>query len=162
MLKVKSEVNESENPMENIEVIEGEIFRDHRGQISSLNSFHFEGIKRCYIIHHPDVTVIRGWHAHREERKWFYCVKGRFSVALVKIDDWDHPNPNLSAETFLLTENDSKLVCVPKGYANCLKAHDKDSIMLVLSDKTLDEALEDSWRYDNGLWVIWDNIENKL
>ncbi len=148
--------------MENIQVIQGEIFRDTRGVISSLNSFHFEGVKRCYIIHHPDSNVIRGWHAHQNERKWFYCIKGRFSVALVKIDNWANPSKDLKAECYLLSENDSKIVCVPKGFANCLKAHDQDSVMLVLSDKILEEALEDSWRYDNSMWVDWDNIEKNL
>lgn len=148
--------------MEKIEVIDGEIFRDYRGQISSLNSFHFNDVRRCYIIHHPDISVIRGWHAHQDERKWFYCVKGTFSVALVKIDDWENPDRDLSAEIFTLSEKDSKLVCVPKGYANCLKAHEKDSVMLVLSDKTLGEASGDSWRYDKNMWVNWDNIEKNL
>ncbi len=148
--------------MAGINVIEGEIFKDYRGQISSLNTFHFDGVKRCYIIHHPDASIIRGWHAHQYERKWFYCIKGRFSVALVKIDDWNNPSPNLKAEIHNLSEKDSKLVCVPKGYGNCLKAQDDDSIMLVLSDKTLEEALSDSWRYDNRLWVDWDNIEENL
>lgn len=148
--------------MENIQVIQGEIFRDHRGVISSLNSFHFDGVKRCYLIHHPDTAVIRGWHAHQNERKWFYCVKGRFSVALVKIDDWDNPSQELKADIHLLSENDSRIVCVPKGYANCLKAHDKDSIMLVLSDKILEDALGDSWRYDKNMWVNWDSIEKNL
>lgn len=148
--------------MDEVKVIDGEIFKDFRGQISSLNSFHFDGVRRGYIIHHPDSSVIRGWHAHQDERKWFYCVKGRFSVALVKIDNWVNPNKNLKAEIHRLTETDSKLVCVPKGYANCLKAHDDDSIMLVLSDKILEDALNDSWRYDNRLWVDWDNIEKDL
>lgn len=148
--------------MEEVKIIEGEIFRDHRGQISSLNSFHFEGVKRTYIIHHPDSSVVRGWHAHQYERKWFYCIKGRFSVALVKIDNWDKPDPDLKAEIHQLSDADSKLVCVPKGYANCLKAHDNDSIMLVLSDKVLEDAINDSWRYDKELWVDWENIEKNL
>lgn len=141
--------------MEEVKVIEGEIFKDKRGQISSLNTFHFEGVKRCYIIHHPDASIIRGWHAHKDERKWFYCIKGRFSVALVKIDNWDNPSSDLKAEIHYLSDKDSKLVCVPKGYGNCLKAWSPDSIMLVLSDKTLDDALGDSWRYQASMWVDW-------
>lgn len=143
--------------MDGIHVIEGEIFRDYRGQISSLNSFHFDGVRRTYIIHHPDISVIRGWHAHKHERKWFYCVKGKFSVALVKVDEWNSPSPDLSAEIHHLSEKDSRLVCVPGGYANCLKAWSPDSIMLVLSDKTLEEAKDDSWRYDTSMWVDWNN-----
>lgn len=145
--------------MDVIKVIEGEIFRDYRGQISSINSFQFEGIKRSYIIHHPDVAVVRGWHGHQFERKWFYCLKGLFSVALVKIDNWEKPSNDLKPEIFHLSDNVSQLVCVPAGYANCLKAYTPGSIMLVLSDKTLDEAKDDSWRYDKDLWVDWNNIK---
>lgn len=141
--------------MSGIKVIQGEIFRDERGQISSLNEFHFDGVRRTYIIHHPDSSVVRGWHAHQHERKWFYCIKGKFSVALVKIDNWDSPSANLKAEVFHLDADDSKIVCVPAGYANCLKAMEDDSIMQVFSDKTLKEALGDSWRYDKELWHKW-------
>ena len=144
--------------MSEIKVIEGEIFRDHRGQISSLNNFHFEGVKRAYIIHHPDISVIRGWHAHQFERKWFYCLKGKFSVALVKIDNWKNPSTTLEPEVFHLNEDKSRLVCVPAGYANCLKALTPNAVMLVLSDKTLEEAADDSWRYDKSMWVDWSKL----
>jgi dTDP-4-dehydrorhamnose 3,5-epimerase len=144
--------------MSEIKVIKGEIFKDNRGQISSLNNFHFEDVKRTYIIHHPDISVIRGWHAHQHERKWFYCVKGKFSVALVKIDNWKKPSEDLKPEIFHLSDEESQLVCVPAGYANCLKAHTPDAIMMVLSDVPLPEAYSDSWRYDSNLWVDWSNI----
>lgn len=148
--------------MDGVTVIEGEIFRDHRGQISSLNSFHFTGVKRAYFIHHPDVSVIRGWHAHQHERKWFYCLSGQFSVALVKIDHWEHPSKSLKAEIYHLDESNGRLICVPEGYANCLKAHTPNAIMLVLSDKTLEEAAHDSWRYDKNLWVNWEKFNQEL
>ena len=144
--------------MSEIKIIEGEIFQDYRGQISSLNNFRFEGVRRAYIIHHPDVSVVRGWHAHQHERKWFYCLCGKFSVALVKIDDWENPDPALTAEIFHLDECTSRLVCVPAGYANCLKATTSNAIMLVLSDKTLEEAADDSWRYDKSMWVDWSKM----
>ena len=84
--------------MSDIKVIDGEIFRDARGQISSLNSLEFEGIERCYFIHHPDISVVRGWHGHQFEKKWFYCVKGSFTLAFVKPDNWENPSTNLEAE----------------------------------------------------------------
>lgn len=146
--------------MNEIKKITGEIYFDERGQINSLNSFHFEGVKRGYFIFHPDVTVIRGWHAHQHERKWFYCIQGRFSVALIKIDNWENPSHELKPEIFHLNYKNSELICVPAGYANCLKAWDKDSVMLVLSDKTLEEAVHDSWRYDKNLWVNWNKEHN--
>ena len=141
--------------MAEIKVIEGEVFDDYRGRIRSLNEFHFDGVKRCYVIEHPDTSIVRGWHGHKHEKKWFYCVRGEFDLACVKIDDWENPSPNLVPEIFHLTADESRLVCVPEGYANCLKTDVKDSAILVFSGKILEEALLDSWRYDNTLWVDW-------
>lgn len=141
--------------MSEVKIIEGEIFTDYRGQISSINSFRFEGVKRSYIIHHPDVSIIRGWHAHQHERKWFYCIKGGFTLGLVKIDNWEDPSDSLIPEIFNLSENKSQLICVPAGYANCLKAISDNSILLVLSDVPLPKAYEDSWRYNFDKWIDW-------
>jgi dTDP-4-dehydrorhamnose 3,5-epimerase len=141
--------------MSEIKIIEGEIFVDHRGQISSCNDFRFNGVQRFYFIHHPDKEVVRGWHGHRFEKKWFYCVKGAFTLGLVKPDNWEKPSENLAAEIFHLSETKSRVICVPEGYANCLKAKSDGSVLLVLSGKTLPEAYNDSWRYDSALWVDW-------
>ena len=142
--------------MSDITVLKGEEFKDHRGIINSLNNFHFDGIKRAYFIYHPDEKVVRGWHGHQDERKWFYCVKGSFSLAVVKIDDWDNPSDDLKPEIFHLNDKDSKLVCVPVGRANSLKTWEPGSVMMVLSDKILEDALEDSWRYDKNKWIDWE------
>lgn len=147
--------------MSEIRLIEGEIFTDDRGQISSLNNFRFPGVERFYFIHHPDATVIRGWHGHQYEKKWFYAVKGAFRIALVKIDDWENPSPDLQPEIFKLTANQSRILFVPEGYANCIKAESAGSVLLVFSGKILSEAIKDSWRYDRKLWVDWKTLENK-
>ena len=141
--------------MSKIELIQGEIFTDHRGVICSLNNFRFNGVQRIYFIHHPHKEVVRGWHGHQFEKKWFYCVKGSFTLALVELDDWENPSTDLPVELFHLTENDSKIVCVPEGYANCIKAGEDHAVMMVLSGKTVPEAYLDSWRYDCHLWVDW-------
>ena len=145
--------------MADVKIIDGEIFRDERGQISSLNAFRFPGVERFYFIHHPDTSVIRGWHGHQHEKKWFYCVKGAFTVGLVEIDKWESPSPDLKAQKYHLTEQESRIICVPEGYANCIKASIPDSILLVFSGKTLPEAYSDSWRYDNKLWITWSENE---
>ena len=145
--------------MADVKIIDGEIFRDARGQISSLNAFRFPGVERFYFIHHPDTSVIRGWHGHQHEKKWFYCVKGAFTIGLVEIDDWENPSPDLEAQKYHLTEQESKIICVPEGYANCIKASIPGSVLLVFSGKTLPEAYSDSWRYDNNLWITWSENE---
>ena len=145
--------------MADVKVIDGEIFRDERGQISSLNAFRFPGVERFYFIHHPDTSVIRGWHGHKHEKKWFYCVKGAFTVGLVEIDNWESPSPDLKAQKYHLTEQESRIICVPEGFANCIKASIPGSVLLVFSGKTLPEAYSDSWRYDNKLWITWSENE---
>ena len=145
--------------MADVKVIDGEIFRDQRGQISSLNAFRFSGVERFYFIHHPDTSVIRGWHGHQHEKKWFYCVKGAFTIGLVEIDNWENPSPELKAQKYHLTEQESRIICVPEGYANCIKASIPGSILLVFSGKTLPEAYSDSWRYDSKLWITWSENE---
>ncbi len=145
--------------MADVKIIDGEIFRDQRGQISSLNAFRFPGIERFYFIHHPDTSVIRGWHGHQHEKKWFYCVKGAFTIGLVEIDNWENPSPDLKAQKYHLTEQESRIICVPEGYANCIKASIPGSILLVFSGKTLPEAYSDSWRYDSKLWITWSENE---
>jgi len=139
--------------MADVKVIDGEIFRDHRGQISSLNAFRFPGVERFYFIHHPDASVIRGWHGHKYEKKWFYCVKGAFTIGLIEIDNWENPSMDLIPQIYHLTEENSQIICVPEGYANCIKASIPDSILLVFSGKTLPEAYSDSWRYDSSWWM---------
>lgn len=145
--------------MSKIEVLEGEVFQDARGEIRSLNDFRFDGVQRFYLIHHPDTSVIRGWHGHQHEKKWFYCSRGAFTLGFVKIDDWENPSSNLQPEIFRLNDRESRIVCVPEGYANCIKASEPDSTLLVLSGKILSEALSDSWRYDQTLWIDWSKIE---
>lgn len=139
-----------------VTTIKGEIFTDHRGTIMSLNNFHLEGVERTYTIHHPDASVIRGWHGHQHERKWFHCLKGGFTMAFVKIDNWENPSPDLKPEVFHISDKESEVICVPAGYANCLKATEPGSILQVWSDKQLPEALGDSWRYSTDLWMKWD------
>ena len=141
--------------MSEIKIIKGGIAQDHRGQISHVNSLDMDDIKRFYVIHHDSTEVIRAWHAHQFEKKWFYCVKGSFTLALVRVDNWENPSSNLRPEIFHLTADCSEVICVPEGYANGLKATIPDSIMLVYSNKILDEAVKDSWRYDSQMWMEW-------
>ena len=137
---------------EKVTLIQGEVFTDHRGRITSLNAFRFPGVERVYFIHHSNADVVRGWHGHQFERKWFYCVKGSFRMGFVRPDNWEHPSADLEPEFFELDEHNSQIICVPPGYANCLKADQPGSMLMVLSGATYPECLADSWRYPTSMW----------
>ena len=141
--------------METIKVVEGGIFTDYRGKISHVNDLDMSEVNRFYIIHHDNTDIVRAWHAHQFEKKWFFCLKGSFTTAFVKIDDWNTPSLNLKPEVFILSDKVSRIICIPEGYANGIKANEPDSILMVLSNKILSEAIKDSWRYDKDMWMDW-------
>ena len=141
--------------MSEIKEIQGGISVDYRGEIFHVNSLDMSEIERFYIIHQNDTSIIRACHAHQYEKKWFYAIKGSFTTAFVKIDNWESPAIDLVPEVFHLSASDSKILLIPEGYANGIKADEPDSILMVFSNKVLSEALKDSWRYNSNLWMNW-------
>lgn len=139
--------------MGTVERILGERFEDARGCIASLNQFHFDEVKRMYVLHHCDTTTRRGWNGHQFERKWFFCTKGRFTIRLVAIDNWISPSPTLPVEVYELSSAQSELLCVPAGYASLIQATEVDSILTVFSDKTVAESQMDSYKFDATMWL---------
>jgi dTDP-4-dehydrorhamnose 3,5-epimerase len=141
--------------MEEIRIVEGGISVDERGAISHVNDFDMSDIERFYVIHQNDTSVIRAWHGHQFEKKYFYALKGSFTMAFVKVDNWENPSVELKPEIYTLSSDKSEVLCIPEGYANGLKANEPNSILLVYSNKVLSEAVNDSWRYDKDMWVDW-------
>lgn len=123
-----------------------------------MNSFRFDGVERYYFIRNLDTHVVRGWHGHQYERKWFQCVKGSFTMAFVAPDDWDCPSRDLKPVICRLSEARSEIICVPEGYANCLRAEEPGSVLMVLSGKRYPECLDDSWRYPPDYWFRWSEV----
>lgn len=150
-----SEMNEGSIIMSEIKLVEGGIFTDYRGRISHVNGLDMSEVERFYVIHHNDVDIVRAWHGHRYEKKWFYVVKGAFTGAFVKVDDWENPSRDLVPEVFQLSAERSQVLCVPEGYANGFKAEVPDSSLLVFSSKRYPECLGDSWRYPQEYWMRW-------
>lgn len=89
------------------------------------------------------------------KKKWFYCVKGEFVIGIFKPDNGENPSLDLKPEIFKLSETHSKIICIPEGYANSIKALTNNSTLLVLSSKKVPGACADSWRYDKNLWIDW-------
>lgn len=138
-------------------VIEGEIFCDARGRIASVNAFDFADVRRMYVVHHPETSIVRGWNGHAFERKWFFCSAGAFRVALVKIDNWQAPSKDLKPSFYDLQEGKSALLCVPAGYASCLRALVPHATLTVFSDKTLAQSQADSYKFDKDYWFQWED-----
>lgn len=138
--------------MDTVELLQGEVFTDHRGQIRSLNKVRLDAVKRMYVLHHKDTETVRGWNGHRFEHKWFSCMSGAFELRVVAPDNWETPSANLRATTYTLTATESQLLSVPGGHATLIRATTPDAVLAVFSDKTLEDSVNDSYRFDATLW----------
>ncbi len=128
-------------------LIQGNSFSDNRGKLLFFNSFDMKEIVRFYQIQPSDSEFIRGWQAHKEEKKWFHCSKGSFTINLVQVDNFENPNANLISETFVLKSNEPQILAIPKGYATAFKAVDNNSELIVYSNFTLEQSKNDDFRF---------------
>jgi len=136
--------------MEGLDLIQGGIAKDGRGQIRFVNEFDMSLVKRFYIIKNADTELIRGWRAHRIEQRWFYVLSGSFNVDLVKIDDWESPDPALPVENVVLQADGMQVLHVPVGYGTAFQALEAESELLVYADYPVTHAALDdyTWKYD--------------
>jgi dTDP-4-dehydrorhamnose 3,5-epimerase-like enzyme len=109
-------------------------------------------IKRFYQITHPNTDIVRAWQGHKLEGKWFYCTKGTFEIKVVEIDDWKNPSIDLQIQTHLLSSQNSQVLTVLKGCATSIRATVPNATIMVFSDKNLQEAKEDDYRFDKDYW----------
>lgn len=125
---------------------------DQRGSISFANDFDMLPVRRFYRLQHPDTAVIRGWRGHKVEQRWFYVNYGAFKINVIKPDNWETPDKNLKAETFILNA-DTAVLNVPNGYATSIQALEPESDMIVFADSTIDSAANDDYVFPIDYFV---------
>lgn len=135
-------------------IIEGNCHRDERGELRFINDFDMSGVKRFYLITHFSCETVRAWQGHKKEGKFFYCIKGSFTLGAVEIDDWQFPSANLEPELFELSADKNQIVSISAGYANGFRANEVGSRVIVYSTSTLEESKDDDYRFDHSLWSL--------
>jgi dTDP-4-dehydrorhamnose 3,5-epimerase len=133
-------------------IINGGFFEDNRGRLDFVNDFDLSEIKRMYFTTNSEVGFFRGWQGHKIESRWFYCVKGKFEVNLVKIDDWQNPSEDLLEEMFVLEASNPQVLYIPAGYVNGFSSLEENSKLMVLSNFKLGENPNDDVRYESNKW----------
>lgn len=137
------------------QIIKGGIAVDDRGEVSFVNDFTFENVKRFYMIHNHERGFIRAWHGHMHESKYVLVTKGAFLVCAVKIDNEENPSKDAEVCRFVLTENNPAVLFIPQGYANGFMSLTEDAKIIFFSTSTLDESLQDDIRYAAYYWDPW-------
>ncbi|PJE64586.1 MAG: hypothetical protein COU90_01980 [Candidatus Ryanbacteria bacterium CG10_big_fil_rev_8_21_14_0_10_43_42] len=126
--------------------IEVPLFADDRGYFSPVLDGPDRPIKRIYYVVNPVRGVVRGFHFHKKEWKYFVIVKG--SAKFIAI------NPDNPKEMYQFTSGERKplLVVIPPGYANGWVSLEDNTILLCGSSSTTKESLKDDHRYDPYTW----------
>ena len=136
-------------------LIRGGLAVDDRGQVSFVNDFDFEGVKRFYAVENHSRGFIRAWHAHRKEAKYVMVVRGAALIGAVEIDDWDNPSKDAQVHRHVLSEASPAVLFVPAGYANGFMSLTADTKILFFSTSSLEDSAGDDIRYDARHWDPW-------
>ena len=136
-------------------LIKGGLAVDDRGQVSFVNDFDFEGVKRFYAVENHSRGFVRAWHAHKKEAKYAMVVKGAALVGTVKIDNWDSPSKDATVHRHVLSERAPSVLFIPAGYANGFMSLSDDMKIFYFSTSSIEESLGDDIRYDARYWNPW-------
>ncbi len=141
--------------MSELRLIKGGLAVDDRGQVSFVNDFDFEGVKRFYAVENHNCGFIRAWHAHKKESKYVMVVKGAALIGAVEIDDWDNPSKDALVHRHVLSERAPSVLFIPAGYANGFMSLTEDTKILFFSTSSLQDSVGDDFRYDARHWDPW-------
>jgi dTDP-4-dehydrorhamnose 3,5-epimerase-like enzyme len=134
--------------------INGNVFTDERGTLSSVNGFDLQKVRRLYLIE-PLTNVVRAWQGHKVEQKWLYVVAGSFKFVIIEPDNWETPVTAVSSFEYTLTAL-TGVLHIPGGYANGFKALAPNSKVIVFSDCSVEASAKDDYRFDKQLWFDWE------
>ena len=138
------------------EIIKGALSVDDRGKVSFVNDFKFDNVKRFYIVENHKVGFVRAWHAHKNEDKYVYVIKGSALVGSVEIDDWNNPSKTLQPNKVVLSDMSPSVYFIPKGHANGFMSLTNNLIITFFSTSPLNESIDDDYRFESNYWDIWD------
>jgi len=108
-------------------------------------------IKRIYYIYNFGMGVIRGFHFHKKEWKYFTVVSG--SAKFIAIN----PKNPKQIFTFISSDRKANLIIIPPGFANGWVSLENNTILVCASTSSLEESLKDDKRFDPYRWGkdIW-------
>jgi len=107
-------------------------------------------IKRVYYVYNYGKGVIRGFHFHKKEWKYFIVVSG--AAKFVALD----PEKPEEKFTFISSSRMPNLVVVPPGFANGSVSLEDNTILVCGSTASFEESIADDQRFDPYKWGdVW-------
>lgn len=132
------------------------VFADDRGTfapfINGLDEITLKSvsIKRLYYVCNDSKGIVRGFHFHKKEWKFFVIVSG--SAKFVALD----PNKPDEKFQFVSSVRKNNLIIIPPFYANGWVSLADNTILICGSSSTTEESLKDDNRFDPYKWGdVW-------
>ncbi|HKN23890.1 MAG TPA: dTDP-4-dehydrorhamnose 3,5-epimerase family protein [Candidatus Acidoferrum sp.] len=139
-------------------LIAGGFAVDDRGQVSFVNGFAFDSIRRFYLVENFSTEVVRAFHGHLNEGKFAFVVSGSAVVAVVPIDNPVNPSRDAKPQRFVLSDRQPKILFIPAGYANGFRTLEPRTRIMFFSTATLEESAKDDYRFPYDHWGkdVWE------
>ncbi|MDD5433616.1 MAG: dTDP-4-dehydrorhamnose 3,5-epimerase family protein [Candidatus Pacebacteria bacterium] len=146
-----------ENFFEEPNLIKGGLAVDERGQVTFVNDFHFEGVKRFYMLENFSKSSVRGFHGHLKEAKYALVVSGTALIVLGHMDNPQNPDKHGKVFRFILSDRNPEILHIPAGYANGVRALENKTKVIFFSTISIEEARNDDFRYPFDYWgeEVW-------
>jgi dTDP-4-dehydrorhamnose 3,5-epimerase-like enzyme len=132
--------------------VEYPIFADDRGTFAPVINGLKEiapmagAIKRIYYVVNDSRGIVRGFHYHKKEWKFFVIVSG--SAKFVALN----PDKPEDRHQYISSERKNNLVIIPPYYANGWVSLSDNTILICASTSTTQESLKDDKRFDPYKW----------
>lgn len=107
-------------------------------------------VKRIYYVYNYGRGVIRGFHFHKIEWKYFVVVSGAAKIVAL--------NPDLPEEKFVFVSSARKpeLIIIPPGFANGWVSLEENTVLVCGSTSSFEESIKDDQRFDPHQWGdVW-------
>lgn len=126
------------------------LFVDDRGHFENVPldhpKFDFKA-KRTYICTNFQQGLVRAFHFHEHEAKIFICLQGAAKFILFEGCKYSKDTVGTTPDIFVISADMGKAIFIPSNYANGWQSLTEDTILLGLSNKTVEESRKDDFRF---------------
>lgn len=108
--------------------------------------------KRIYWCKNYQQNMVRAFHYHKNESKIIICTRGAVKIVSMEIEKITGKTESYKFEEHVFTDTCTKAAYLPAPMANGWKSLTPESTILVLSNSTTQESMEDDIRYPAKLY----------
>lgn len=128
-----------------MEITDGGLAVDDRGQVSFINDFNVGGIKRFYLVENHQKGFVRAWHGHEKEAKYVFVTKGAILLC-TRLLEGDQLGEDEEIKRVVLSAAKPQLAYIAPGLFNGFKTLTNDTQVMFFSTRTLEESKDDDIR----------------